>query len=70
MRDLIPIADRLRWLRRFRDAVKSHNPELCALASEEVGKTGFEALTADIILEHRSFAEWLFEPILAIRGRL
>ena len=28
------------------------------------------ALTADIILEHRSFAEWLFEPILAIRGRL
>ena len=49
MRDLIPIADRLRWLRRFRDAVKSHNPELCALASEEVGKTGFEALTADIM---------------------
>jgi membrane fusion protein len=28
------------------------------------------ALTADIILEHRSFAEWLFEPVLAIRGRL
>jgi membrane fusion protein len=28
------------------------------------------ALTADIILEKRSFAEWLFEPILAIRGRL
>jgi membrane fusion protein len=28
------------------------------------------ALTADIILEHRSFAEWLFEPVLAMRGRL
>jgi acyl-CoA reductase-like NAD-dependent aldehyde dehydrogenase len=49
MRDLLPIADRLRWLRRFRDALKSHNAELCALASEEVGKTAFEALTADIL---------------------
>jgi membrane fusion protein len=28
------------------------------------------ALTADIVLEQRSFAEWLFEPILAMRGRL
>ena len=28
------------------------------------------ALTADIVLEDRSFAEWLFEPILAMRGRL
>jgi membrane fusion protein len=28
------------------------------------------ALTADVILEERSFAEWLFEPILAMRGRL
>ena len=28
------------------------------------------ALTADIVLEHRSFIEWLFEPILAMRGRL
>ena len=28
------------------------------------------ALTADIVLEERSFAEWLFEPILAMRGRL
>ena len=28
------------------------------------------ALSADIVLEKRSFAEWLFEPILAMRGRL
>ena len=28
------------------------------------------ALIADIVLEERSFAEWLFEPILAMRGRL
>jgi membrane fusion protein len=28
------------------------------------------ALSADIVLEQRSFAEWLFEPILAMRGRL
>jgi len=44
-----PLADRLHWLRRFRDAVKSQHPELCALASEEVGKTTFEAMTADIL---------------------
>lgn len=28
------------------------------------------ALTADIVLEQRSFAAWLFEPVLAMRGRL
>lgn len=28
------------------------------------------ALRADIVLEERSFAEWIFEPILAMRGRL
>jgi membrane fusion protein len=28
------------------------------------------ALSADIVLEERSFVEWLFEPILAMRGRL
>lgn len=49
MRDPAPLADRLRWLRRFRDAVKSHHPELCALASDEVGKTTFEAMAADIL---------------------
>ena len=27
------------------------------------------ALTADVILEERSFAEWLFEPLLALRAR-
>jgi aldehyde dehydrogenase (NAD+) len=43
------IADRLRWLRRFRDAVKASHPELCRLASEEVGKPTFEALAADIL---------------------
>ncbi len=28
------------------------------------------ALTADIVLEERSFLEWLLEPVLAMRGRL
>jgi membrane fusion protein len=28
------------------------------------------ALTADIVLEERSFAEWILEPLLAMRGRL
>ena len=27
------------------------------------------ALTADVILEERSFAEWLLEPLLALRAR-
>lgn len=27
------------------------------------------ALTSDVILEERSFAEWLLEPLLALRGR-
>jgi aldehyde dehydrogenase (NAD+) len=44
-----PLADRLRWLRAFRDGLKRHHPTLCALASEEVGKTPFEAMVADIL---------------------
>ncbi len=43
------LPDRLRWLRAFRNAVKSHHETLCALASDEVGKTTFEALAADIL---------------------
>jgi membrane fusion protein len=27
------------------------------------------ALTADIVAEERSFAAWLFEPLLALKGR-
>jgi len=44
-----PLDVRLAWLRRFRDAVRVHHPELCALASEEVGKPRFEAMVADIL---------------------
>lgn len=44
-----PIHDRLAWLKAFRDELRAHQPELCALASHEVGKTRFEALTADIM---------------------
>jgi aldehyde dehydrogenase (NAD+) len=47
-----PVPDldaRMSWLRRFRDAVRTRHPDLCALASEEVGKPHFEALTADIM---------------------
>lgn len=43
------LADRLAWLRRFRDAIKLRHVELCALASTEVGKTAFEAMTGDIL---------------------
>ena len=43
------LSDRLTWLRAFRDAVRESHPDLCALASEEVGKTGFEAMVADIM---------------------
>ncbi|QXT34377.1 HlyD family efflux transporter periplasmic adaptor subunit [Sphingomonas sanguinis] len=32
-------------------------------------RPGF-ALSADIVLERRSFAQWLLDPILALRGRL
>lgn len=28
------------------------------------------ALSADVVIEMRSFADWLFEPLLAMRGRL
>ena len=27
------------------------------------------ALTADIVLEQRTFLEWLLDPVFAIRGR-
>lgn len=43
------LSDRLRWLRAFRDAVRETHPTLCALASEEVGKSTFEAMVADIM---------------------
>lgn len=43
------LSDRLRWLRAFRDSVRESHPTLCALASEEVGKSGFEAMVADIM---------------------
>ena len=43
------LSDRLTWLRAFRDAVRESHPTLCALASEEVGKSNFEAMVADIM---------------------
>lgn len=49
---MYPVPDldaRLSWLRRFRDAVRMRHLDLCALASEEVGKPHFEALTSDIM---------------------
>jgi len=45
----VSLDSRMAWLRRFRDAVKTHHPELAALASSEIGKPGFEALVADIM---------------------
>ena len=43
------LSDRLTWLRAFRDAVRESHPTLCALASEEVGKSTFEAMVADVM---------------------
>jgi acyl-CoA reductase-like NAD-dependent aldehyde dehydrogenase len=50
MRAVTPsLSDRLNWLRAFRDAVREMHPTLCALASEEVGKSTFEAMVADVM---------------------
>ncbi|MBI1303897.1 MAG: aldehyde dehydrogenase family protein [Phycisphaera sp.] len=50
MRAQIPsLSDRLTWLRAFRDAVRESHPTLCGLASEEIGKTTFEAMVADVM---------------------
>ena len=44
-----PINDRLRWLDLFRALVAVRHPELVARTVDEVGKSPFEALTADIL---------------------
>jgi len=43
------LSDRLTWLRAFRDAVRESHPTLCALVSEEIGKSTFEAMVADVM---------------------
>lgn len=49
MDQFVSLDSRMAWLRRFRDAVKTHHAEVAELASSEVGKTEFEALAADIM---------------------
>lgn len=44
----VPLADRLRWVARFRHLVAAHEPRLAALAEEEIAKPRVELLTADI----------------------
>ena len=50
---------------------------LVTLDSNKIGAYGRQyelrnglALTADVVLERRSFAAWLLDPIRALRGRL
>lgn len=44
-----PIAERVRWLRAFRERVASRRGDLIGLCVEEVHKTEWEALTADVL---------------------
>lgn len=44
-----PIAERVRWLRAFRERLASRRGDLIALCVEEVHKTEWEALTADVL---------------------
>lgn len=49
MQNISSLTDRMTWLRRFRDGVKVHHRELVALVTAEIGKSGFEALAADVL---------------------
>jgi aldehyde dehydrogenase (NAD+) len=44
-----PIAERVRWLRAFRERVASRRGDFIGLCVEEVHKTEWEALTADVL---------------------
>ena len=49
MKSAVPIEARLQWLRRFRDAIARHHVDLAQLAQQEIGKSEFDAMTADIM---------------------
>lgn len=53
----------------YRVTVALDRPWLEAYGRRHPLQTGM-ALSADIVLEERSFGAWLLEPILALRGRL
>ena len=53
----------------YRVIVRLDKSTVSAYGSEVDLQTGM-ALSADIIMEERSFIEWLFEPLIAARGRL
>lgn len=44
-----PLESRVRWLRAFRDRVATRRDDLVGLCVEEVHKTSWEALTADVL---------------------
>jgi membrane fusion protein len=53
----------------YRVTVELDHPWLAAYGRRHPLQTGM-AVSADIVLEERSFGAWLLEPILALRGRL
>lgn len=53
----------------YRVVVRLDEQAVRAFGHEHAIQSGM-ALTADIVLEERSFLEWLLEPVLAMRGRL
>lgn len=53
----------------YRVIVRLDAQSVRAFGADHAIQSGM-ALTADIVLEERSFLEWLLEPVLAMRGRL
>ncbi|TVQ52787.1 MAG: aldehyde dehydrogenase family protein [Phycisphaerales bacterium] len=46
---VLPVRDRIAWVRRFRRQLADHADTLSRTIAEEVGKTEFEALTGDVM---------------------
>jgi membrane fusion protein len=53
----------------YRVDVKLERQHVIALGKEIALRPGM-LVNADILLERRTLLEWLFEPVLQLRGRL
>jgi membrane fusion protein len=53
----------------YRVDVKLDRQNVSALGKEIALRPGM-LVSADILLERRTLLEWLFEPVLQLRGRL
>jgi membrane fusion protein len=53
----------------YRVDVKLERQSVAALGNEIALRPGM-LVNADILLERRTLLEWLFEPVLQLRGRL